>query len=122
MPKIKRRGRPSSRTELASWYAEVLAEQESSGLGVVEYASMLGVTPTTLHQWRRRLSAGGDDGVRTVKRAEPTGLIQVSLAKETALTESEPLVVRVAGGRCVEVRPGFDDIALRRLLTVLEEC
>ena len=49
-------GRPQRREDLASWYSEVLADQEVSGLSVGEYAVALGVTPTTLYLWRRRLS------------------------------------------------------------------
>ena len=114
--------RPLRRQDLAAWYSQALAEQQASGLSVSEYAAGLGVTATTLYQWKRRLSARTPMRRRRVKRAEPGGLIQVSLGERPALEAPAAFVVRLAGDRCVEVPSHFDDEALRRLLAVLDRC
>jgi transposase-like protein len=108
--------RPSSRVELAAWYARALEVQASSGLSVTEFAEEIGVTPTTLYQWRRRLcdSAGGD--------RSQAKLVEVLLATTKADSAAKALVVRVPGGRSIDVPQGFDDGDLRRLLAVLESC
>ena len=108
--------RPSNRVELAAWYATALEAQATSGLSVAEYAEEIGVTSATLYQWRRRLwhSAEGDQ--------DQAKLVEVSLATAKVNSVAETLVVRVTGGRSIEVPRGFDDGDLRRLLTVLESC
>ncbi len=112
--------RPVGRDELARWYAEALAEQASSGLSVADYAEEIGVTASTLYQWRRRLAQGeGCDRARS-----PFGLVEVAIEEERGRAEgkAEHLVVRLEGGRRIEVPGGFDDAELRRLVTVLESC
>ena len=125
MQKNKRVQRPGRRDELAQWYAEVLAHQASSGLSVAEYAAEIGVTASTLYEWRRRLKGqvgGGQPPSGTF------GLVEVALQKDPqgrdqeAAGRSAGLVVRLGGDRGIEVRRGFDGDELRRLVTVLESC
>ena len=108
------------RDELARWYSEALAEQAASGLSVAEYAEEIGVTASTLYQWRRRLAR--TEGERQSRR--PFGLVEVAIEDEgdAARAKSEHLVVRLEGGRGIEVPVGFDDGELRRLVGVLESC
>jgi transposase-like protein len=108
--------RPRSRVELATWYATALEAQASSGLSVTKFAEEIGVTAATLYQWRRRLwrSAAGQRG--------QARLVEVSLATAQANSVAESFVVRVAGGRSIEVPQGFDEGNLRRLVAVLESC
>jgi len=110
--------RPARRDELARWYAEALADQVSSGLSVSEYANEIGVTASTLYQWRRRLTEGSGGERQTRK---PFGLVEVTI-QEDSTAPGGTLVVRVGGDRRIEVPRGFDDADLRRLLTVLESC
>lgn len=112
--------RPVGRDELARWYAEALADQASSGLSVAEYAEEIGVTASTLYQWRRRLGEGA--GKRRAQSA--FGLVEVAIGdgREGAKAELEHLVVRLAGGRRIVVPGGFDSTELRRLIAVLESC
>jgi len=122
MAKIDLSERPRRRGELAAWYSRALAEQASSGLSVAEYAAGLGVRPTTLYQWKRRLSSKPAAVLRRVKRVEPAGLIQVALAGPLDAPDAQPFVLRLPGERAVEVPSRFDDESLRRLLGVLQGC
>ena len=56
MATIDLQDRPRGRRGLSAWYSKLLADQKSSGLSVAEYAEALGLTPTTLYHWKRRLS------------------------------------------------------------------
>lgn len=108
------------RDGLARWYSEVLAEQASSGLSVAEYAEEIGVDASTLYQWRRRLAPGaGDRQVRS-----PFGLVEVAVEPDRSGAETvlECLVVRLEGGRRIEVPRGFDAAELGRLVRVVESC
>ena len=82
MQKMDLSGRPRTREELAGWYSAVLEEQASSGLSIAEYADELGVTATTLYQWRRRLGPQ-DAGEPDLPR--PFGLVEV-VARDDATT------------------------------------
>lgn len=120
MENDKKGRRPGRREELTQWYAEVLADQASSGLSVAEYAVEIGVTASTLYGWRRRLK---DREAGAGRPASPFGLVEVEVSDgrdegETAAS----LAVRLGGNRRVEVPRGFDAADLRRLVTVLESC
>lgn len=120
MPKVDLTRRPVSREDLASWYAVALAEQESSGLSVADFADELGVTATTLYHWRRRLAADtAKDG-----RGSPSsiGLVEVTVGSRVVAGDTGSFVVRLAADRSIEVPCAFDDADLRRLVTVLESC
>lgn len=119
MKTIHAESRPTDRSELAAWYESALAEQESSGLSVAEYAEEIGVTPATLYNWRRRLGP-----VRSPKpRIEAAGLVRVQVRRaELAAARTEALVVRIGRDRSVEIRPGFDADELARVIEVLEAC
>ena len=77
MAKVDLTHRPASREELETWYSAALAEQESSGLSVADFAEELGVTATTLYQWRRRLSATSAEDRR--RQPSPKGLVEVTV-------------------------------------------
>ena len=120
MPKSERDTRPVVREELARWYAEALAEQAASGLSVAEYAEEVGVSASTLYEWRRRLARReGEEQSRS-----PFGLVEVTIEGEQGASSRETgnLVVSLEGGRRIEVPRGFDGAELRRLVKVLESC
>jgi hypothetical protein len=57
------------------------------------------------------------------KRATRSGLVEVLLAEgEHRQRPPSVFVVRCGGGRSVEVPADFDEVALRRLLSVLGAC
>ena len=61
--------------------------------------------------------------VRRVKRAATRGLIELSLGEASTQQQScSVFVVRLCGERSIEVPFDFDEVALGRLLTVLEQC
>ncbi len=111
--------RPQCRDELAEWYAAALEDQASSGLSMADYADELGVTPTTLYQWRRRLSA---DVAAEFETPGSLGLVEVSIEDRSPAKAVDPIVVRLGRGRCVELPRRFDDDDLIRLLEILESC
>lgn len=59
---------------------------------------------------------------RVRKRAKRSGLIEVAVADGEARPVRSGFVVRCRGDRSVEVPVDFDEVALRRLLAVLQEC
>lgn len=124
MASIDSQGRPQDRQGLRAWYSSLLTEQESSGLSVAEYAEALGLTARTLHYWKRRLSAPPVSRA-TRSRGTPApadGLIRLALPQRPVPSAHAGFVVRLGGGRRVEVPADFDDEALQRLLAVLERC
>jgi len=111
--------RPTSREELAVWYASALEDLAASGLSVAAYAAQIGVTPATLYQWRRRLSSSGD----AVVGGDRGRLVEVTIGGRSSTCRDVGMVVHVGGGRrCIEVPRGFDSEDLRRLVVVLESC
>ncbi len=112
--------RPQNRENLAKWYSAALAEQESSGVSVAEFADVLGVTATTLYQWRRRLAAGSRRQRQTGQA--PIGLVEVTVDRDVTANEAGSLVVRLGPDRGIEVPHAFDESDLRRLVAVLESC
>lgn len=124
MATIDLQGRPRGRQGLSAWYTELLTDQESSGLSVAQYAEALGLTATTLYHWKRRLSGTPPSCAerRSGTQAPPEGLIRLSLPQRPAPAAHAGFVVRLGGGRRVEVPDDFDGESLQRLLSVLEQC
>ncbi|MCP3994292.1 MAG: hypothetical protein GY722_04390 [bacterium] len=119
MQTIDLSSRPRNRDDLAAWYAAAFDDQAASGLSVAEYADLIGVTATTLYQWRRRLAAASHSEPEV---SNVTGLVEVEF-EETGATASEAiLVVRLRDGIEIEVPSNFDDEALRRLIKVIDPC
>lgn len=114
MRSIDVRRRPASRADLEAWYARVLEAQARSGLSVSRFAARLGVTPATLYQWRRRLGTTSADDPGRPK------LVEVTLSDAGVVAGQ--MVVRLAGGRALEVPPDFSAEALQRLVVALEAC
>ena len=115
--------RPSSRDQLASWYAAALKEQAASGLSIAEFAAELGVSAATLYQWRRRLADAVDGSVATESSAPE--LIEVVLGGSQRVPRGPSpasLTVRLPGSREIEIPSGFDAEALQRVVRALESC
>lgn len=100
---------------MAAWYRALLERQAESGLSVTDFAASAGVSAWTLYDWRRRLA--GRDGDRD---AAPR-MVEVAVVPTPAPTGTG-IRVRLRSGHRLDVRPGFDDHELRRLIGVLESC
>jgi hypothetical protein len=117
MSRIDLEERPSSRDELAGWYAAALDAQSRSGLSVTGYAEQIGVTAATLYQWRRRLASSAAVGPSRAK------LVEVTIASPNREVARTAVVVRICDGRrSIDVPRGFDSDELCRLITTLESC
>ena len=103
------------RGDLAAWYRALLARQAESGLSVTDFAATAGVSAWTLYGWRRRLA--GNAGCQD----DPPRLVEVSVVP-TPTPMSTGMRVELRSGHCLDVRAGFDDHELRRLIGVLESC
>ncbi len=118
MSRIDLSERPTSREDLSAWYSAALDAQAASGLSMVDYAALIGVTGATLYQWRRRLAAdsGGEPG--------PGKLVEVTIARQAPPAGSSTnLLVRLGDGRrSIEVPRGLDSGDLCRLITAIEQC
>jgi transposase-like protein len=114
-PKHLLRPRPENPGELAAWYREALAAQESSGHNVSEFAEAIGVSAATLYLWRRRFA--GSLPVPTTSR----GLLEVQVGPGVD-ARRELFTVRLVDGNEIVVPAAFDADALRRILEVLQPC
>ena len=108
-------GRPARREDLAAWYQSLLKRQEVSGLSVSDFAASVGMSAWTLYEWRRRLSGS------VSRRDDTPRLVEVSVVPSTTPT-STGIRVELRSGHRLDVRAGFDDHDLRRLIGVLESC
>ncbi len=90
---------------------EVLAAQESSGVGVAAFAAEHGLDPQRLYSWRRRVAAGDRITFR-----------EVVVPAAGVASQAAPFEVVLATGLVVRVPAMFDAVALGRLLEVVRAC
>lgn len=100
-------------TDLAEYYGDLLAQQQESGLSVVEFASRSGVSSATLYSWRRRLGR--------VRRRPRALEVQVSDGHEVESARGALKLVISERFR-IDLEPDFDAGSLERLLGVLARC
>jgi transposase-like protein len=113
--------RPADRADLAAWYEAILNAQESSGMSVAEAADEVGITATTLYQWRRRLSAMAAPDV-DLQPASKLVRVHVRRREEQPREARRSVVLRLGGERSIEVPDGFDADELARLIPVVVAC
>ena len=92
----------------------LLAELESSGLSVAQFARERGLSAWTLYGWKRRSRAGSREA-----RAERPRFVEVKLG---TAAEAPALMVETPRGLRVRVPRGFDEVELRRLIGALSSC
>ena len=113
--------RPADRAGLAAWYEAIFNAQESSGMSVAEAADEVGITATTLYQWKRRLSAAPG-----VDLQPASGLVQVHVRRSRRADQpreaGRSVVLRLGEDRSIEVPDGFDADELARLIAVVVAC
>ncbi len=97
----------------AAHYERLLAEQEASGLSLIEFARERGLSPWTLYGWRRKLGRS-----RRRRRAEvadgETGFVAVDVVGAAAATSE--IEVQLADGLRVRVPR---DVAIARLVELV---
>jgi transposase-like protein len=94
-------------------WRSLVTEWKESGESAIGFASRLGVSTQTLYRWRAIL----EGGPRTATTASLAKIVEVRAAR---LPSDDRFEVRLTDGRSVGVPVSFDDVALARLLRVLE--
>lgn len=107
----------------ALWLLHVRA-WSASGLRAAEYCRRKGLHPESFYRWRRVLLRAGAD-VGLADRVEPMAsqaprFAEVHVADARGGFGACAIEVVVSGERRIRVAPGFDEAALRRVVTVLE--
>ena len=113
----------SKAAKRAYWY-EVVTDWASSGLSKAEYARQHGLAAYQLTQWAARYphwvdaqstgdsESGGDPAATFVT-------FQASEGVDHAGAGASPLVLTLAGGQRLEIRPGFCATTLERVMAAL---
>ena len=86
-------------------WREIVTAQEASGQTVAGFCRERGLSAPQFYWWKRRLSRG----------ASPPGFLEVRIS-----SAATPIELRLAEGRSLVVRAGFDAEVLRQVLAVLE--
>jgi hypothetical protein len=90
----------------------LIAEQGGSGQTVEAFCRERRLTTSTFYTWRKRLRGSAAERFLEVQMAKPA--VRPMPAKRGGIE------VRLAGGRCVLVEPGFDPDHLRAVVAALE--
>jgi len=99
-----------TKTTKSKWRA-LIAAQEKSGLTVREFAATRGIPATTLYWWRSTL------------RRDTTDLVPVEVVEGNAVDDDRrdaAFELRVNDAMTLQIRAGFDEAELRRLLRALQ--
>ncbi len=127
-------GGMSKPSDSAAWWREIVRNQAQSGMSVAAYCRRSRVPQSSFYAWRRKLgdmgfSPAGHMGVPPAARRDASTFAAVRVTPRTVVAGSQPydaaseagaLEVRLAGGRCIVVRAGFDRATLLALLEALE--
>lgn len=99
----------------ARWRAIIRGHAES-GLSVAAYCRRARVPQSSFYAWRRKLR----DATTFAEVRVVSGPRAAQHARDTVTAEAGVLEVRLSGGRCIVVRPGFDRQTLLDLVATLE--
>ena len=110
---------PKTRTGRDEWRKRI-ERWRASGLSAEAFAAELGTKPATLKFWKYRIEteARGATAGRTQRRkaAGSASFVEVRAAVSTAAS----FVLELSSSRRLQIPTGFDEVALVRLLAVLE--
>ena len=90
-------------------WAELIRQQQQSGLSVSVFCRNRGFSDQAFYYWRKRL--GGRDPVRFALVA----------ADAATITDHAPIEVLLASGDRLRIAPGTDALTLRAVLNILRE-
>ncbi|MFO1078017.1 MAG: hypothetical protein U1E73_09885 [Planctomycetota bacterium] len=99
-----------TKTTKSKWRA-LIAAQEKSGLTAREFAERRGITAATLYWWRSRL------------RRDTADLVPVEVVEHVEVGQEHhgaAFELRVGDLITLQIRAGFDESELRRLLRALQ--
>jgi transposase-like protein len=106
----------SKRRDAVARWRELVRGQAGSGLSVAAYCRRARVPQSSFYAWRRKLGAPAASGRRP---ADP-GFAEVRVFAPAAPVAADALEVRLASGRGIVVRPGFERATLLALIDALE--
>jgi len=90
----------------------LVADWLESDLTTADFADSRGVSPSSLHRWRRQLESGGHVPA-------PAGFVELFAASpEPAFPADAPIEIRLVGASIL-VRPGADRATLATVLAAL---
>lgn len=102
---------PTRRRRVLAAEAEaLLAEQQASGLTILDFAASRDISPGALHRAKARAR----------ESSRPT-FVEVKVP-QSAPSSAERLELKVPGGLSIEIPNNFHAPALRELLKVLQSC
>ena len=108
------------RRETRATWAKRIEEWKRSGLDAPAFAAKAGVTPRALRWWRWRVGAKAP--VRKAKSLEVRrdAVTPMTFVEFANVAESAPIEIVLRNEIRVRVGRAFDDVALARVLDVLE--
>ena len=116
MKRPSSQSRPTQRHRTPNEKAEILREQQRSGLSLLAFAGTHGLCYSSLLRWRCRPGNGAHVLVPPDPEADPR-FVPVSIEGEVL---GGDYVLSWAGGRSLKIPQQFETDSLRRLLSVLE--
>jgi transposase-like protein len=105
--------RKRGREAWAKWRG-LVSEQGRSGQGVTAFCRERGFCASQFFAWKKRLSQAAAGQFVEVQ------VVGAGAAAQPTAAQSRAMEVRLGGGRCVLVEPGFDAGHLRAVLAALE--
>lgn len=113
-------------------WRDVIERWRSSGQSIRAFCAEQHLSEASFHAWRRTIARRdqlrsqvgdkADDADRADRPAfVPVRILAPALDATTTTSAAVGLELVLGSRRVVRVSPGFDDVTLRRLLTLLEE-
>lgn len=104
---------PDRGSREAFWRGHVEAWSASGG-GIAAYCRAQGLSEANFYYWRKRLGQAG--GAASPHREQAPSFVEVRMASQSGAA----IELALAGGRRIQVHPGFDAPTLVRLVSTLE--
>jgi len=92
----------------------LVSEQAGSGRGVAAFCRERGLAASQFFAWKKRLSQAAANQFVEVQ------VVGTGTAAQPRVAHGRAIEVRLGGGRCVFVEPGFDAGHLRAVVAALE--
>ena len=90
----------------------VLSAQAKSGLSIEKFAQERGITAQRIYWWKRKLAAKKQD--------KAMALLPVKVTRDEGARRGEPVTVLLRSGHMLKVGRDFDELALARVVEILE--